>query len=126
MTTRILLVDDSLFGRKTAKKALASGDYELLEAKNGQEALEQIRTHQPDLVITDLLMPIMDGFEFLKELRGGGSRLPVIVASADIQDTTRENCGQLGICGFLNKPFTASQLRELVEQAIEQPVEVLQ
>ena len=125
MPQTILVVDDSLFSRKAAKKALLPLGCELLEATNGQEALDFVAASEPDLVVTDLLMPVLDGVQFLAQLRGQGSMVPVIVASADIQESTRSQCEALGINGFLNKPYKAEDLQVLAGAALGQPQESL-
>jgi CheY-like chemotaxis protein len=63
-------------------------------------------------------MPVLDGPSFLTRLRGGGSSLPVIVLSADIQSSSKAMCEELGINGFLNKPWKAPDLLRVVSEAV--------
>jgi two-component system chemotaxis response regulator CheY len=112
----ILIVDDSKFSRHVAKKAVATTGHYIVEAENGEEALAAVQVHQPDFVLTDLLMPVVDGVEFLERLRGNGSEIPVVVISADIQESTRARCEELGISGFLNKPFNPDELLDHIEK----------
>jgi CheY-like chemotaxis protein len=75
-------------------------------------------------IITDLLMPTLDGFGLLRGLRERGSSTPVIVVSADIQTSSRRMCQELGAAGFLNKPFHAQELSDLVQQLLPAIAEV--
>lgn len=118
---RILTVDDSRLSRRAfVAKPLRDAGYEVFEAENGLKGLESFEEHTPDIVISDLLMPEMDGFAFVEALRERGVSCPIIVASADIQDTSRQKIDDLGTFGFLNKPFKPDQLLELVEKAVQE------
>jgi len=108
----ILIIDDSRFTRSNIAKSLRNSSYEVLEADNGIAGLDMIIKHTPDFVITDLLMPEMDGFELLENLRSRGIAVPVIVMSADIQETTRRRIMELGAKTLLNKPFQSTTLLE--------------
>ena len=117
--TKILSVDDSNLTRKRFVAApLREAGYEVVEAANGEEGLEALGEHQPACVITDLLMPIMDGFGFIEAARANGYAGPIVVVSADIQQSSRERVGSLGVAGFLNKPFERSALLDAVASAI--------
>ena len=114
----ILVIDDSKFSRDRLIKPLVQNEHQIVEAANGEEGLLAVESHNLDLVVTDLLMPVVDGQEFLRRLRAGGSTLPVIVVSADVQSTSRTHCEELGISGFLNKPFSTDELLECVERVL--------
>lgn len=115
---KILVIDDSKFSRKIAAVALRRGGHEVIEAEDGQEGLNAVETSDPDCVVCDLLMPHLDGIGFLERLRGGGSSLSVIIASADVQASSRVRCEELGISAFLNKPYQGADLARAVEQAL--------
>jgi two-component system, chemotaxis family, chemotaxis protein CheY len=115
---QILVVDDSKFSRGRVVSALTAGGHQCIEAENGQLALEAIAANRPDLVVSDLLMPVLDGFGLLKALHEQGSSVPVIVSSADIQASSREQCESYGAKGFLNKPFQPDALRDLASQIL--------
>ncbi|HDQ13531.1 MAG TPA: response regulator [Sediminispirochaeta sp.] len=103
--TKILLVDDSFIARHGIKTLLSDHTFEVVEAKDGKEALDLIDQITPDLILLDLLMPQPDGFKVLEELhKRDSSSPPVIILSADIQSTTRDRCMALGAAGFLKKP----------------------
>lgn len=116
----ILVVDDSRFSRKAVVTALAGIDAQIVQACNGREALEQLDAANPELVVTDLLMPEMDGLEFLAELRARGDERPVCVVSADIQESSRGECERLGAYGFFNKPFRGEELVEAAQRALSE------
>lgn len=118
---RILLVDDEerILNFLTAK--LKASGYEVLTASNGIEAVEQTQAQEPDLIVLDLLMPKMNGFEALKELRSFSS-VPVIILSARGADADKiKGLGQ-GADDYLPKPFNPDELVARIE-AIRRRVE---
>jgi twitching motility two-component system response regulator PilH len=115
LVATILVIDDSRFTRSNIAKTLRNNQYEVLEADNGVMGLDMIAKHKPNFVITDLLMPEMDGFELLENLRSRGITIPVIVMTADIQDTTRKRILELGAKTVLNKPFQGPTLLEVLQ-----------
>src|SRR5689334_16912515 len=80
----ILIVDDQQTNREVLAALLGYGGHQVVEASDGAEALESTRAHHPDLVITDILMPVMDGYEFVRQLRTDPSiaHTPVIYYTA--------------------------------------------
>jgi CheY-like chemotaxis protein len=115
---KILVVDDSKFSRVRAAQVLRGAGHDVFEASDGAAGLEGVAAHDPDCVLLDMLMPVLDGLEFLTRLRAGGSRLPVIVLTADIQQSTRELCANLGVSGFLQKPALGEDICRSVEEAL--------
>lgn len=115
----ILIVDDAAFSRRMIRKILQADGYEIVEASNGREGLEITRSQTPDLILTDILMPDLNGFEFLKILQEQGSKIPAIIISADIQEASRTQCLELGAAGFINKPPKGDELRKTVRQFFE-------
>ena len=117
---KILAVDDSnLSRRRFVAEPLRKAGYEVVEAVNGEEGLAAVAQHNPDVIVSDLLMPVMDGFEFLAALQEQGNSTPVIIASADIQETSREKTEGYDAFGFINKPFKSEELLAIVGQAVE-------
>lgn len=115
---RVLVVDDSKFNRSRVVAAIAGDQYEIQEAVDGQDALDRLATFPADVICTDLLMPRLDGFGLMQELRNRRLTTPVIVLSADIQASSRDTCRDLGAVAFLNKPVAAEALRAAIEQAV--------
>ena len=103
---KILIVDDSLFQRRSIRKILDRRAHEIQEATNGKEGLEKLQIFQPECIILDILMPDMDGLGFLKLVRQQGKTTPIIVLTADIQETTRRECLQLGATEIVYKPLS--------------------
>ena len=109
---KLLIADDSMFQRFNLAKLAREEGFTVLEAKDGRETLDLAETESPDAVLLDLNMPDMNGIEVLDILAGRGDALRVLVVTADIQDTTRNRCLELGVAGFLNKPVDEALLRE--------------
>lgn len=114
----VLIVEDAALLRKMLQRILKTGGYTTLEAHNGREGLEMIRTHKPDCVILDLLMPEMEGREVLNAMRSEGLQVPTIVVTADIQESTRLECLKLGAIAVLHKLPKADELLPSIEKAI--------
>jgi CheY-like chemotaxis protein len=117
--TSILIVDDAAFSRRMLKKYLTADGYTIIEATNGREGLEMASDRSPDGILTDLLMPDLNGFEFLEALQEKGLKIPVAVISADIQDSSRQRAMALGATGFVNKPPKEEEIRQIVRQLFE-------
>lgn len=116
--TRILVIDDSRFQRSLITSILEKGGHEVLAAGDGKEGYEKVREERPDLVICDLLMPGIDGYSFLKNLRDAGLQIPVLVLTSDIQETTRKVCMDLGASDVIYKPAKEESLLPAVERAL--------
>ena len=112
---KILIVDDAKFTRTMLKKMIVEFGYETIEAGNGREGLEKITSEEPDLVLTDILMPEMEGTELLALLRETNMDVKVIVISANIQDTVKDQCMNLGVSEFFGKPPDKEKLKNAIE-----------
>ena len=106
---RILVVDDELSVIKFLRANLEARDYEVLVAMDGAEALQTIEMELPDLVILDIMMPKLDGFEVCRRLREW-SQIPVIMLSARGDESDKVKCLDLGADDYITKPFGASEL----------------
>lgn len=124
MTTwRVLIVDDSPAMRSFIRRVIqlcGAGDYEFLEAGNGRQGLELIDREHPDIVLTDINMPEMNGEDLLRELsaRDAAATPPVIVVSTDSTHTRVHNMTELGAAAYLQKPFTPEDMRCVLEEAL--------
>lgn len=116
----ILVVEDSRLSRHFIVTPLREAGHTITEAKNGGEGWEMFQELRPDCVVTDLLMPIMDGQDLLRHIREIDSDIPVLVASADIQRASRKTCEDLGISMFLQKPVQSEELLKGVTEALAQ------
>lgn len=107
----VLVVDDSFLQRKIIKNILEKQrEVEVTEGANGQDALNKLGDASYDVMILDLLMPVLSGIDTLKGLKEKNIEIPVIICSADIQDATRKECEELGVFGFINKPPQPDEL----------------
>jgi len=120
---KILIVDDSRFLQnfliKLIKLYLPEG--ELFVANNGLEAFDLYQKEKPAFVLTDLLMPELNGQELLRLIKEYDAQAKVIVISADIQHSTREEAFQLGALAFFNKPLSKETAAELINLLKETP-----
>ncbi len=107
--TRILVVDDELSIIKFLRANLEARDYVVLAAMDGAEAIQTIEMELPDLVILDIMMPKLDGFEVCRRLREW-SQIPVIMLSAQGDESDKVKCLDLGADDYITKPFGASEL----------------
>ncbi len=115
---QILIVDDSWVARRGIANILEPYGYELLEATDGRQGIEMAKKHNPDCMLVDLLMPELDGFSVLEAMGEKGLNIPVIILTADIQETSREKCLQLGAIGFIHKPPKENELRDLIQKVL--------
>ena len=118
MRPKILIVDDSALSRRTLRRILEAADYEVVEADDGMTALEVYFLEKPRLVLLDLVMKGMYGLDVLVKLREMDPDALVVVASADIQSSTRKLVDDAGALGFINKPFVTEPVLEAVEAAL--------
>lgn len=111
---KILIVDDSALARRTVRATLEELGYTVEEASDGAQALERYFIVHPDVVILDMVMNGMYGLEVLAKLRELNPAVRVIVVTADIQQSTREQVRAAGAAAFLNKPINRQELTLLV------------
>lgn len=115
---KILLVDDSAMSRRILRRILEPDGHMICEADDGLVALERYVLDQPDLVLLDMTMRGMHGLEVLGQLRTLDPSARVIVATADIQQSTRTLAQAAGSSGFISKPFTSEPVRHAVDLAL--------
>ena len=118
MSEQILIVDDSALSRRTLRRIVESAGYEAVEADDGMTALEVYFLEKPVLVLLDLVMKGMYGLDVLMKLREMDPKALVVVASADIQSSTRTMADEAGALGFINKPFISEQVIASVAAAL--------
>ncbi|BAU12468.1 integral membrane sensor hybrid histidine kinase [Leptolyngbya sp. NIES-3755] len=117
---KVLVIDDRWENRAVVMNLLEPLGFEVSEACNGKEGLESAIALQPDFIITDLLMPVMTGFEFLEQLRKIDSLKDVIaiVSSASVFESEQYKSIEAGANAFLAKPIQADQLFQILEQSL--------
>ncbi|HKR66064.1 MAG TPA: response regulator transcription factor [Thermoanaerobaculia bacterium] len=118
-TPSVLVVDDDASIRGLIVAALKRDGYVFYEAPNGRDALEVMRQQRPDVVVLDLMMPIVSGWDVLRERQDDADlkRIPVIVVSAN-REPALVAAVDAGICAFLPKPFDIRALSALVRSCI--------
>ncbi len=117
----ILVVDDNRLNRLKLARALKQQGHAVSEAEDGREALEMLRSHPFDLVLLDILMPEVDGFQVLREMKDDTDLrdIPVIVISG-LEDMESVNkCLEMGADDFLNKPVEPAVLKDCVQKILE-------
>jgi two-component system chemotaxis response regulator CheY len=118
MNPKVLIVDDSALSRRTLRRILEAADYPVVEAEDGMTALEVYFLEKPTLVLLDLVMKGMYGIDVLVKLREMDPKALVVIASADIQSSTRKMVDEAGALGFINKPFVSEQVLTVVAAAL--------
>jgi two-component system chemotaxis response regulator CheY len=118
MSRKIMIVDDSALSRRTLRRILETAAFDVIEATDGMAALEMYFLEKPDAVLLDLVMSGMYGLEVLKKLREMDGNAKIIIASADIQSSTRILAEEGGAVAIINKPLIASEVISILEQAL--------
>lgn len=118
MSKKIMVVDDSALSRRTLRRILEGAGYSVVEAEEGMAALELYFIEKPDLVLLDLVMKGMYGLDVLAKLREMDAGARVIVASADIQTSTRALVEEAGATDFINKPFSTENVLVAVNSVL--------
>ena len=118
MGKRILLVEDEkniILGVRTCLDAVG---YEIKVAENGEEAMERIAKGHPDLILLDLMLPKVNGFEVLESLKSDPKTagIPVVVLTAKAEEEDRQKAAELGADAYMTKPFKPQELWDLLEK----------
>ncbi len=114
---KILVAEDEVLGRITLKFMLKDR-YEVIFAKNGRQAVERYFEYLPDLVLMDIMMPVINGFEAFDEIdkKSGGKRAPIIACTAKVIKTEKEYLVSYGFDDYISKPIDMKHLHQLIEQ----------
>ncbi len=126
MAYNILIVDDSRSMRKVIIKTLKLSGFdigEIYEASNGKEALEVLESNWVDLILSDIHMPVMNGIEFVKNLRKNEmyKDIPVILITTESNEERLNEAIALGAQGYIRKPFQPEQIREYLTGIMGEP-----
>jgi len=127
--TRILIAEDDRAAREALVRALALEGYAVESVLNGEEALAAIESFDPDLLLLDVMMPVMDGLAVCRRLRSEASRLPILILTARTETTDRVVGLDAGADDYLAKPYELNELlariRALLRRAGDQSQETL-
>jgi len=118
-SAKVLIVDDSSVMRKIVERSLRQAGLEIttvLEASNGAEALKTLEQQVPDLILSDINMPVMDGLELVRRLRDleKMKNVPIVMITTEGSEAHVVQALSLGARGYIRKPFTADQVKEHV------------
>jgi len=124
MSIRVLVVDDNFVNVKLLEALLKSASYEVTTALNGEAALEEVRQARPDIMLLDVMMPGMDGYEVCRRIRESekNTRLPVIMVTALDKPADREMGIAAGADDFINKPLDDTLLFPAMRRAMQNAV----
>ena len=115
----ILTVDDSPSMRMLLRIALTDLGYRVTEAEDGIDALEKLAGETPDLLITDINMPNLDGFGLIERVRGKGERsLPILVLTTESSDEKKQRARSAGATGWIVKPFDPEKLHAAIRRVL--------
>ena len=117
----ILVVDDDEMMRAFVKELLKINDFQITEAANGKEGLKEFRENTPDLVITDIIMPEMEGISFIRELRSYNKDIPIIAMTGNVHGRMEEFLdisSQLGADEILRKPILSQEFLEAINKLL--------
>jgi chemosensory pili system protein ChpA (sensor histidine kinase/response regulator) len=118
----VMVVDDSITVRKVTSRLLERNDMNVITAKDGVDAVSKLREHIPDIMLLDIEMPRMDGFELATHVRNE-SRLrsiPIIMITSRTGDKHRQRAMQIGVNRYLGKPFQEAELMENIRALLEE------
>ena len=116
---RILLIDDDRLNRRVFRMILSKEGYDVIEAEDGDTGLRMVKSDTPDIVITDFLMPGINGLDVLSEIRKLKIYIPVIMLTAFGDFALTNNAIQLGAFDLLEKPVSPEHLKTTVSNAIK-------
>lgn len=118
MTKRILTVDDSASMRMLLKASLTAQGFQIETANDGQHGLDRMHEVKPDLLITDINMPVMDGFELIEAVRSDNSfrGVPILVLSTEFSEDKKARARSAGATGWITKPFDATKLASAIRK----------
>ncbi len=120
---KVLAVDDHAEIRRLVQINLERNGYEVVTAADGREALDKLKEDPPDLILCDVIMPQMDGFAFLKEVRSNPetARIPFILLTVKAQDADVQMGQEVGADAYLTKPFNPRELLSSIDQVLKAP-----
>ena len=117
----ILVVDDDEMMRTFIRELLLMNDFKITEAANGKLGLKEFRDDTPDLVITDIIMPEMEGISFIRELRSHNKEIPIIAMTGNVHGRMEEYLdisSQLGADEILRKPIKSQEFLDTIEKLL--------
>ena len=113
----ILIAEDFEENRTALTLILEYAGFDVIEVENGRQAVEAVRREEPDLVLMDVTLPVVDGLQATREIRSDErfERLPIIILSAHDSDEIRQQAAEAGGSEYLSKPFEVAELKKLID-----------
>jgi len=117
----ILLVEDDPDNRRLTRDLLSFQNYRVIEAEDGYQALERLQEHSPDLILTDIALPGMDGFTLTKNIRAQEkfARIPIIILTAYLRQTDKETVQATALLRYLSKPVNIPALLTQIQELMQ-------
>jgi two-component system, cell cycle response regulator DivK len=121
MTKSILVVEDQEDNRQILRDLLSTGDYEMIEAENGQEAIDAVAKKKPDLILMDIQLPIMDGYEATRRIKANPDwkEIPIIVVTSYALSGDAEKARAAGCDDYVTKPYSPRQLLAKIREFLK-------
>lgn len=118
--SKILVVDDEVYILHILDFSLGAEGFEVITANNGEAAVEKAKQEQPDLIVLDIMMPVLDGYETLRQLKRDAvtKEIPVILLTAKGRDVDKRLGFEVGATDYIVKPFSPSRLIERIQEII--------
>jgi CheY-like chemotaxis protein len=123
---KVLIVDDSEAFRRLNAEILKMDGHQVLMARNGRETLDLVRSERPDIILLDIMMPGLDGFEVCQALKDDpATRGMMVVMVTALSESVRHRAIQAGADGFVTKPISSREMRDLVRTLTERTKQVM-
>ncbi len=118
---RILIAEDFEENRIALKLILKHSGYDVIEAEDGRRAVETIRREKPDVVLMDITLPVIDGLQATREIRGDAefARLPIIIISAHDDEETKSQAVEAGGSAYIAKPVEIEEVKKMIRDFLE-------
>ncbi len=123
MAKTILVVDDEPKNRELARDVLEVSGYKVIEAENGRISIEMAKSHKPDLILMDIMMPVMDGYTACHALRGNEDTkdIPIIMLTSVEYELNKKLAARLGSSEYVTKPFNFEELLDKISKCLPSP-----
>jgi chemosensory pili system protein ChpA (sensor histidine kinase/response regulator) len=118
-----LVVDDSITMRRVTQRLLERNSFRVVTAKDGVEAIGVLQDHHPDIILLDIEMPRMDGYEFAKHVRNNvdTAQVPIVMITSRVSDKHKARAIEVGVNDYLGKPYQERALLEAVRRQLKMP-----
>jgi len=123
MRTKILVVDDDPDLLLLLRVTLAAENFQSLLARNGEDALREVEAEHPDLVLLDIMMPVVDGWQVLQRMTQQAMATPVVVVSAKASDADVARALELGAVDYVTKPFDPEEILQSILSVLDRSPE---